>query len=81
MIEELSSRQKLLLKEICDKSQNVHLFDRCEASSFSSEDVETICALVSNEMMMNGIDKNFEPSEYGKELESLIDMVNRGRLL
>jgi hypothetical protein len=39
-----------------------------------------LCDLISNEFMLNGIQESFEPNDYGKELERLLDAVNRGRL-
>ncbi len=46
----------------------------------SSNEIDELCELISNEFMMNGIQESYEPNEYGRELEKLLDAVNRGRL-
>lgn len=43
-------------------------------------EIDELCELISNEFMMNGIEESFEPNGYGRELEKLLDSVNRDRL-
>ncbi|EYC50062.1 hypothetical protein AZ34_02550 [Hylemonella gracilis str. Niagara R] len=42
--------------------------------------IDELCALINDEFMMKGILPNFEPNEYGLELEALLDVVNSARI-
>jgi hypothetical protein len=39
-----------------------------------------MCSIISDEFLLNGITKDFEANEYGKELENILDNINRSRL-
>ncbi|WP_162979219.1 hypothetical protein [Pseudomonas aeruginosa] len=58
----------------------ISLAERAIAGDVSVDDVDELCELISNEFMMKGIEANFEPNNYGLELEALLDAVNRDRL-
>lgn len=45
-----------------------------------SSDIGALCDVINAEFMMEGILPNFEPNEYGLELEKLLDVINRPRL-
>lgn len=48
--------------------------------SLSSSDIEELCKMISNEFMLNGIKKYFEPNDNGVELEGILDFVNKNRM-
>lgn len=77
----LTDRQIQVIKRITSSSgQYSGLLGHAMAGTLSHDEVETLCELISNEMMMSGIEESFEPNEYGRELEALLDFVNRQRL-
>lgn len=55
------------------------IFDDLFESSSSSNDIDEICELISDEFLMHGLKEDFEPNNYGLELELLLDAVNRCR--
>jgi hypothetical protein len=55
----------------------------CKASKknkLTMNNIDFLCKLINDEFIKNGIDENFEPNEYGHELENLLDEINRPRL-
>lgn len=49
-------------------------------SSISSSETDELCELISNEFLLDGIQENFEPNDYGRKLEELLAAVNKVRL-
>jgi hypothetical protein len=78
----LTNDQLRLLLGICRSagSFQVRLADKLLNEKISSSEIDELCELISNEFMLNGIQESFEPNDYGRELERLLDAVNRGRL-
>lgn len=78
----LTERQRELILALCASGdgEKKHLGEKAIAGTLLPDEIEVLCELISNEMMMNGIEETFEPNEYGKELESLLDVINRPRL-
>ena len=44
---------------------------------YSSFGKASLCQLINEEFCENGVDQNFEPTQFGYELERLLDYVNR----
>ncbi len=42
--------------------------------------IDVLCKLINEEYLQNGIKPDFEPNPYGKELATLLNIVNRRRL-
>ena len=78
----LTNDQFRLLLGICRSagSPKLYLAEKLINEKISSNEIDELCELISNEFMMNGIQESYEPNEYGRELEKLLDAVNRGRL-
>lgn len=78
----LTPRQQVLIKNLCGACAHAseHLAEKVFSGLLSFDEIELICDLISNEMMQGGINENFEPNDYGKELELLLDIINRPRL-
>lgn len=78
----LTNDQLQLLLGLCRSAGPLQLYlaEKLMNEKISSVDIDKLCELISNEFMINGIEENFEPSDYGRKLETLLDAVNRGRL-
>jgi hypothetical protein len=82
MTTNLTKRQEELIEYLCTLGDgvNAELCKRAKAGQLSHEDVGKLCEIISDELMLKGIEKSFEPNDYGLELENLLDDVNRERL-
>ena len=78
----LTDRQQEITKTVCatGNASNVQIGNKVIDGTISIQEIELFCELVSNEFMMKGVKETYEPNEYGKELEELLDVVNRKRL-
>lgn len=78
----LTDRQKEILSRlrVSDAGRNSTAFDHLERGEMDSSDIGALCDVINAEFMMEGILPNFEPNEYGLELEKLLDVINRPRL-
>jgi hypothetical protein len=77
----LTKRQKAILTKVF-KGKNVPCLIRdIENNNLNFDQIEEACNLLGGEFLMNGIDENFEATSYGIEVEALLDVVNRPRLL
>ena len=78
----LTELQSELIRYLCTNSDGTktHLGQKAIEETLSSSETDRLCELISNEMMLNGIEETFEPNAYGKKLESLLDAVNGSRL-
>lgn len=82
MISALTEDQVRLLMGLCGSAgaHSLCLAKKLVSSSISSSEVDELCELISNELMLNGIEESFEPNDYGHKLEHLLDAVNSTRL-
>lgn len=78
----LTFEQRELLIFLRNKSGGVHAIAFESALQGSIDDVcmDRLCNLINEEFMMEGIDETFEPTQYGRKLESLLDVINRSRI-
>ncbi|NUY03864.1 hypothetical protein [Paraburkholderia youngii] len=78
----LNDRQKQIVSSlrVKDAGKNAAAFDNLEKGEMTFSENGALCGLINAEFMMEGILPNFEPNEYGLELESLLDLINRPRL-
>lgn len=76
----LTSAQWQLLSALCRSvgKFQISLAENFINSALSSNEIDELCVVISNEFMMSGIEETFEPNSYGRELELLLDSVNRG---
>lgn len=79
----LTDRQKKIISSlrVKDEGKNVEVFDSLEKGAMTFAEIEILCDLINAEFMMEGILPTFEPNEYGLELERLLDLVNKPRLI
>jgi hypothetical protein len=78
----LTNRQKEIVSSlrIKDAGKNEVVFNNFENGEISFSEIGLLCNLINDEFMMKGILPTFEPNEYGLELESLLDLINKPRL-
>lgn len=78
----LNPSQQNLIVSLCNDSDasTQSLAEKTIVGILTSNEVEVLCSLISNEFMLNGITESFEPNDYGKELEELLDAVNKIRV-
>ena len=72
------SLQSLLLKVVRKRNPNLlGLAKSILEGHYSSFGKASLCQLINEEFCENGVDQNFEPTQFGYELERLLDYVNR----
>jgi len=78
----LTDRQRKIIVSLRtkDAGKNVAAFDNLEKGEVSLPEIGVLCNAINDEFMMEGIQPNFEPNEYGLELEGLLDVINGPRL-
>lgn len=57
------------------------LFDRVLDGNLPKASIQAVCEMINDEFLMKGIKPDYSPNEYGYELEALLDVVNRPRVL
>ena len=79
---ELTARQKAILKSLPlgDLAKTQNMLGELENGRLTVAEIEELCTLINNELLMEGILPSFEPNAYGLELEALLDVVNRPRI-
>lgn len=75
----LTLSHQQIIATLCGTDNSV-IVSKIIDNRLTPNEIEELCGLISNEFMLNGITEDFEPTEYGKELEELLDVVNRMRL-
>jgi hypothetical protein len=80
--EYLTGRQVEILRYLQDKvtSGKRRLLERVLSNTLPKSEIEKVCQLINDEYLMKGIKEDYSPNEYGRELEDLLDVVNRPRL-
>jgi hypothetical protein len=78
----LTERQIQILRSLRDNASggNKQLFDQVLSGALPRSDIETICHKINDEYLMKGIKEDYSPNEYGRELEGLIDLINKPRI-
>ncbi len=77
----LNERQVEILNSLRDKVDEgtKQLLKRAIGAALPRGDIEAVCQAINNEYLMKGIKEDYTPSEYGRELEDIFDVVNRPR--
>jgi hypothetical protein len=78
----LTERQIEILKSLRDKAGGVtkQLLERAISGPLPAGDIEAVCQSINDEYLMKGIKEGYAPNEYGRELESLLNAVNKPRI-
>jgi len=77
-----TERQRVILRQLRDKAigEKKQFIEYALSNSLARNDIEIVCQMINSEFLMNGINKDYSPTEYGRELEGLLDVINRPRL-
>jgi hypothetical protein len=67
------------LRESADKDDK-YILDKSINGSLKNIEIETVCRVINDEYLMRGVEKDYRPNGYGRELEELLDVINRPRL-
>jgi len=78
----LSIRQREILESIQNKlpTDLKQHFENALNNTLTAVEIERLCQLINDEFLMNGINDDYSPNNYGRELEELLDVINRPRL-
>ena len=79
----LTERQREILQQLRDKTtgQKRELLENVLNNSLANSDMEKVCLIINGEFLMHGIlDEKYNPNEYGRELEEMLDVINKPRL-
>jgi hypothetical protein len=76
----LTDYQKLIVNRSLLEYGNNDWIARIENGKLTSSEINLVIDALSNEFHIKGIDSNYEATLYGKEVEKVIDIVNRIRL-
>jgi hypothetical protein len=81
-IEYLTERQLEILKYLRDKAKegDRQLLEHAIGGTLPMRDIEAVCLIINRQFLMNGIRDDYNPNEYGNELENLLDTINRPRI-
>ena len=75
------SNNSLTLLKRCLKNQNktdlIPVIENPGSTEFTAEFYNQLREIVSDEFCDYGLEKNYEPNEYGLNLENLIDEIGR----
>lgn len=78
--QQLTERQIQILTKIFKEDDPAKWIVSIQNQVLNFDQIERACDLISTEFHMNGIDENFEATDYGREIENLLDVVNQPRL-
>ncbi|WP_421759446.1 hypothetical protein [Devosia sp.] len=76
---QLANYQKKILRK-CLGASSAEWIGKIADGSISDSDAEFLIDKLSEEFHLQGIDKNWEATRYGKEVWSVVDLVNGPRL-
>lgn len=81
-MEDITSNDIILLRKLCKKlkGRDAELLDDIICGRLCAKDIQRVCEIINDEYLMKGVEKNYSPNEYGRELESLLNKVNAPRL-
>ena len=78
----LTDRQLEILHALRDKAaagKKAHI-QRIVDAAWDVSDIDVVCRIINDEYLMNGIERDYRPNAYGRELEELLNTVNKPRL-
>ena len=80
MSQKLTYSQIELINQVFKTLDVPAFIRRLENSELSHAEIEECCLVLNDEFLLNGIDEEFEATAYGKQIEYLLDIINRPRL-
>jgi hypothetical protein len=80
MSQKLTNPQIEIIRKVFPNGDFLAFIHRIENGDLSHAEIEEACLMLNDEFLLNGIDEEFEATIYGKEIEDVIDIINRPRL-
>lgn len=80
MTNKLTSRQVEIIEGIFDDITLGEFVKKIDNNQLSFAEIDQVCLVMNDEFLMKGILADYEPNEYGREIEDILDIVNRPRL-
>lgn len=80
MSRELTNLQIEIIKNVFKNVDVAAFIRRAKNGELSESEIEESCHALNEEFLLHGIDEEFEATDYGKEVENLLDIINRPRL-
>lgn len=78
----LTDRHREILRALCHAAAkgNRPSIERVIGNTADVNDIDVVCNVINAEYLMHGIERSYEPNTYGRELNELLNTVNRPRL-
>ena len=78
----LTDRDIAILRSLRENltANDMELLDMAINNKLVMTDVQRVCEIINDEYLMKGIEDNYSPNGYGKELETLLNKINALRL-
>ncbi len=80
MTTSLSDRQKEIIERLFRDGSAQDVIQKVLNEELSFSEIENVINVIHREFSLHGLLPNYEPNEYGRKLEALLDIVNRPRL-
>jgi hypothetical protein len=79
----IAQRQRDILVALREDATNEKrkYIDRALVNKLDVYDIDVLCRIINDEYLMRGIEKDYSPNPYGRELETLLNTVNKPRLI
>ena len=80
---DLTDRQRQILQSLRERlseDKSRYVASLLDGNTELSE-IDALCRIIDDEYLMAGIEENYEPNDYGRELGILLNAVNMPRLL
>ncbi len=79
----LTVRQCEIMRSLGDRLPPVERqhVDRLLDANVDLDEIDALCRIINDEYLMEGIEEDYRPNEYGQELQTLLNVVNMPRLV
>jgi hypothetical protein len=79
----LTDRQIAILKSlrVSRHGNDANLLEGGINGKLATNDIQRVCEIINDEYLMKGIEENYSPNEYGRDLNNLLNKVNAPRLV
>lgn len=78
----LTERQAAILHSLRETvhPRDAEILSQIIRGDLDNRDIQRACELINDEYLMKGMQEDYSPNIYGKELEALLNSVNAARL-
>jgi uncharacterized protein YydD (DUF2326 family) len=81
-MEDITGREIVILKCLREKlnERGAELLENVISRTLATNGIQRVCEIINDEYLMKGIEEDYSPNEYGRDLENLLNKVNAPRL-